>query len=72
MALAYTSYTNLDAGFLRLYERGDRLVRGYTGVVDVEEADDVGAVAERVFARHSRDDVPTGSCVRRCQSVTSS
>ena len=60
MELAYTSYTNVDAGFLRPYERGDRLVRGYTGVVDVDEADDVGAVAERLFARHNRDDRPDG------------
>jgi hypothetical protein len=58
MELAYMNYTNVDAGFVRTYEHGDRLVRGHAGTIDVEHADDVTAVAERLFARHNRDDRP--------------
>jgi hypothetical protein len=32
MELAYTNYTNVDTGFVRPYERGDRLVRGHAGI----------------------------------------
>jgi hypothetical protein len=32
--LAYTNYTNIDAGYLRPYESGDRLVRGYSGTIE--------------------------------------
>jgi hypothetical protein len=56
--LAYTNYTNVDAGFVRPYERGDRLVRGHVGTIEVESGDGVTAIAERLFARHNRDDRP--------------
>jgi hypothetical protein len=56
--LAYANYTNVDAGFVRPYERGDRLVRGHVGTIDVEPGDSVTAIAERLFARHNRDDRP--------------
>jgi hypothetical protein len=58
MEVAYTSYTNVDAGFIRTYERGDRLVHGYTGTIDVHDGDDASTIAERLFARHNRDDRP--------------
>jgi hypothetical protein len=58
MELAYTNFTNVDAGFIRTYECGDRLVRGHIGTIEVTETDDVTAIAERLFARHNRDDRP--------------
>jgi hypothetical protein len=59
MWLGYVNYTNVDAGFARPYEPGDRLVRGFAGEVYGDPAD-LAAAAEVVFARHNRDDRPDG------------
>jgi hypothetical protein len=56
--LAYTIYSNVDAGYVRPYERGDRLVRGYSGTIDVDLTEQVTGVAERLFVRHNGDDRP--------------
>lgn len=70
----YTLYTNLDASFSRPYERGDRLVKGYSGTVpgwdDVDAetqaallatfAEDTDRYTEDIFRRHNRDDRPDG------------
>jgi hypothetical protein len=56
--LAYTNYTNVDASYLRPYERGDRLVRGYSGTIDVDPTEPPTVIAERLFVRHNRDDRP--------------
>jgi hypothetical protein len=53
----YTNYSNLDAGFLRVYEAGDRLVRGWVGQIEGGLPE---AVLERIFARHNQDDRPDG------------
>jgi hypothetical protein len=55
--MQYTNYTNLDAGFWRPYEPGDRLVKGFTG--DIEFPRGVAAL-EAIFVRHNRDDRPDG------------
>jgi hypothetical protein len=55
---AYTNYTNVDAGHLRPYQPGDRLVRGYSGTIDIDPTEPAPAIAERVFVRHNRDDRP--------------
>jgi hypothetical protein len=59
MWLAYVNYPNVDAGFARPNEPGDRLVRGFAGEVYGDPAD-LAAAAEVVFARHNRDDRPDG------------
>jgi hypothetical protein len=56
--LAYTNHTNVDAGYLRPYEPGDRLVRGYSGTIDIDPTEPATAIAERLFVRHNRDDRP--------------
>jgi hypothetical protein len=58
MELSYTNYTNVDAGYLRPYQPGDRLVRGYSGTVQGDPDERVAAVAERLFALHNGDDRP--------------
>jgi len=64
ITITYTNYTNIDASFCRTYEPGDRLVRGYTGSIEIEDWDGFVSgphnVAERIFARHNRDDRPDG------------
>jgi hypothetical protein len=60
MDLPYVNFTNVDAGFRRPYEPGDRLVRGHRGTVDVDGAELVERVAERIFERHNHDDRPDG------------
>lgn len=62
----YTNYTNLDARFSRHYVPGDRLVRGYTGTIDTDMLAIMDA-AERVYARHNRDDRPDG---QMCPSMS--
>jgi hypothetical protein len=63
--MKYTNYTNLDSHFMRAYEPGDRLVRGYEGELPnhfalvVDEAT-ARATAEVVFWIHNRDDRPDG------------
>lgn len=60
----YTNYTNLDAGFIRGYEPGDRLVKGWEGEIAHHPDDDpdsfVTPTLERLFMRHNRDDRPDG------------
>jgi hypothetical protein len=60
MEIAYTNFTNVDARFGRPYQPGDRLVRGYSGTIDVGGGEPVEEIAERLFARHNRDDRPDG------------
>jgi hypothetical protein len=55
--MRYTNYTNLDAGFWRPYETGDRLVKGWTGDIDMPPG---VAALEVIFALHNRDDRPDG------------
>jgi hypothetical protein len=52
---------------VRPYERGDRLVRDHLGTIDVEPAEDVTVIAERLFARHNRDGRPVR---HRCPSMS--
>ena len=52
--MTYTNFTNLDAGFWRPYEKGDRLVKGWTA--DFPD----GWSLEALFAKHNRDDRPDG------------
>ena len=65
----YTNYTNLDARFMRGYERGDRLVKGYSDEIDLAPSDEASTmtVLEWIFARHNRDDRPDG---RLCPSMS--
>ena len=60
LRLKYTNWTNLDAEFNRPYERGDRLVRGWSGELVVAAGPPLVELAEEVFARHNRDDRPDG------------
>ena len=60
MELAYVNFTNMDAGFGRPYEQADRLVRGHRGTLEVDGAEVVERVAERIFERHNSDDRPDG------------
>jgi hypothetical protein len=66
-AVEYTNYTNVDAGYLRTFEPGDRLVRGHHGDLDVTDPTDLDAIAEAIFERHNRDDRPDG---RLCPSLS--
>ncbi len=56
--LAYTNYTNVDADYLRPYQSGDPLVRGYSGTIDIDLTEQVAVIAERLFVLHNRDDRP--------------
>jgi hypothetical protein len=59
--VVYQCWTNLDGGRLGPYRPGDRLVRGWTGVLDLSEpSPQLEPLAEMVFARHNRDDRPDG------------
>ena len=60
MVISYTNYTNLDVGFSRPYQCGDRLVRGYSATIVTNRGEPIEAVAERLFTRHNRDDRPDG------------
>jgi hypothetical protein len=62
--IGYTNYTNLDAYFGRGYRRGDRLVKGYSGEIEIS---DLEYDLEAIFARHNRDDRPDG---RLCPSMS--
>ena len=62
-AMAYQCWTNLDAGYARPYEPGDRLVKGWGGTLEPGVATSVETMAETVFVRHKSDDRPDGqSC----------
>ena len=66
----YTNYTNLDSHYDRPYEPGDRLVRGWTGIVDqrdVSFANGLREIAEDIFARHNMDNRPDG---QMCPSMS--
>jgi hypothetical protein len=43
--LGYQCWTNLDAGFMRPYEPGDRMVRGWADVVEMAAPRDAGRLA---------------------------
>lgn len=58
--ITYTNYTNLDSHYDRPYEPGDRLVRGYEGVLCNMDDALFYLAAEVVFDRHNRDDRPDG------------
>jgi hypothetical protein len=64
--MGYTLYTNIDARFMRPYQPGDRLVRGYIGTMP-DSATDPARFAEAVYARHNRDDRPDG---QMCPSMS--
>ena len=55
MRIGYVNYTNVDAGYIRPYRPGDRLVRSYGGEIDGGPSN-LMAAAEAVFARHNRRD----------------
>jgi hypothetical protein len=59
--VTYTNHTNMDAGFGGVYEPGQRLVRGYTGTLVVDDPLAIEAIAERIFRLHNRDGRPDGS-----------
>ena len=60
---SYTNYTNMDSSFMRGYEKGDTLVRGYSGTVD----DVLDSAADVIFGIHNRDDRPDG---QMCPSMS--
>jgi hypothetical protein len=55
---SYVIFHNLDAGYMRIYQRGDRLADGYRGTI--RTSGDLARAAEAVFSRHNRDDRPDG------------
>jgi hypothetical protein len=65
---SYINWTNLDAGFRRPYEPGDRMVRGWAGDIDlVKTADSLETVADMIYMRHQQDDRPDG---QMCPSMS--
>ncbi len=58
----YTNYTNVSRPFMRGYEPGDTLIKGWSGTLDVDNGSTVNIhqLAEDVFMRHNRDDRPDG------------
>lgn len=58
--MRYTNYTNMDARFMRGYRPGDRLVKGWSGDIEVPEGEPKIVVLERLFAKHNWDDRPDG------------
>lgn len=62
MMIRYTNYTNLDTSYVRPYEPGDRLVRGWEDEIDLDEvpAGNTIVLLEHLFARHNHDDRPDG------------
>lgn len=65
--MGYINWTNVDAGFVRPYRPGDRLVRGWSGEIDADPARPLIEVAEAVYSRHNFDDRPDG---RLCPSMS--
>lgn len=65
--MKYTNYTNVGAGFMRAYQPGDRLVKGWEGDIAHHPDDDPFAALEKLFMRHNRDDRPDG---RLCPSMS--
>ena len=60
--VTYTNYTNMDSRFMRGYEKGDTLVRGYTGTIDA-----LDSAADAIYMKHNRDDRPDG---QMCPSLS--
>jgi len=59
--VSYTNYTNIDSHFMRAYEPGDRLVRGWTSELPfVVTPELLMETAEVLFMLHNRDDRPDG------------
>ena len=58
--MKYTNYTNMDARFMRGYRPGDRLVKGWSGEVNLPEGEPRITSLELIFERHNRDDRPDG------------
>jgi hypothetical protein len=56
--ISYSLYTNVDGGFMKPYQRGERLADGYSG--KIEAADETWVTLERIFVRHNMDDRPDG------------
>jgi hypothetical protein len=64
----YTNYTNIDASFCRPYEPGDRLVKGWSGEIDmIWITGGFDEVVEVIYSLHNRDDRPDG---RLCPSMS--
>lgn len=66
MTARYTNYSNLDASFMRPYEPGDRLVKGWTGETDLAFPHEMRAL-EEIYFRHNHDDRPDG---QMCPSMS--
>jgi len=65
--LTYTNYTNIDASYCRPYEPGDRLVKGWSGEIEVGLVPSFDDIVEIIYALHNRDDRPDG---RLCPSMS--
>jgi hypothetical protein len=66
VTLGYRLYHNYSGAFRRPYRRGDVLIEGWCGDIEVDagkladQVRDPGSLAEIVFGRHNRDDRPDG------------
>ena len=67
MEVQYTNYTNVDARYVDVYEPGNRLVKGYSGTIEVDDPTNLHRIAELLFHKHNRDDRPDG---RLCPSMS--
>ena len=59
----YRLHHNADSHYMRGFARGDRLLRGYRGSVEVParpEGHDLLGLCSLIFARHNHDDRPDG------------
>ena len=67
--VTYTNYANVSRPFMRGYEPGDTLIKGWSGTLDVDNGWTVNIhhLAEDVFMRHNRDDRPDG---QMCPSMS--
>jgi hypothetical protein len=65
--IVYTNYTNMDSLFMKPYEPGHRLVKGWCGTITVDDITNVDAVADLIFKKHNRDDRPDG---QMCPSMS--
>lgn len=62
-SIDYTLFHNIDGGFQRGYQPGDRLATGWTDTITSEHTltdPEVAHLAEWLFNRHNRDDRPDG------------
>jgi hypothetical protein len=58
--IQYRILHNLDAGFLRSFEPGDRLADGFTGQTQNFDLRDTDRFLEGLFALHNHPDRPDG------------